>query len=331
MCAFDTLAIVLRIVVYLFAGHSLREAFQRTVLARIGEPITVGDDKFINWVSYAVGVAPAYIKLVGFQGMPWTKAWGSMFVASYVANEALSVLGARQSPANPYVPEAQKKHDSADTSADQKTSAPSPGIPNRLHKYRSRAKMVIRLVRMDSIFYAIAMLLHLVLVVSIASDLLKIIRTTHQGERIWAVITSSNTTLSVSILVPYALSSQIFVLRHVKHTGMRRDLVVVAAFSMLGLIPYLLGKAHDTDDLRRTLLAINAIAVGAVLLRGLTSFLMRSRTLAVQLFCIEPGHEDESHNVWILFVLTLLLTTYWYAYCYNPSGTYKPEWANIFG
>jgi hypothetical protein len=54
--------------------------------------------RVVNWIAYALGVLPAYIKLCGFEKMPWTRAWASTYIASYVAVEALFMLGSRDGP-----------------------------------------------------------------------------------------------------------------------------------------------------------------------------------------------------------------------------------------
>jgi hypothetical protein len=69
---------------------------RQSVLHLTSEPspeLATESSKWPRGIFFIIGTLPAAIKLASFSGMPWTKAWGMMFVTSFVVIELFSVWG----------------------------------------------------------------------------------------------------------------------------------------------------------------------------------------------------------------------------------------------
>jgi hypothetical protein len=47
---------------------------------------------WLRWLFFVLGTLPGAIKLMGLKGVPWTKAWGMMFLVSFLVVESLVIL-----------------------------------------------------------------------------------------------------------------------------------------------------------------------------------------------------------------------------------------------
>jgi hypothetical protein len=108
VCAADAFTMVLRLVVVSIALwvsparslRLLREA--RFPLAEEGDDINPDDDlarlvsmTWLRWIFFVVATLPMAVKLMVMTGVPWTQAFGTMFLVSFIAVELFVVVSAR--------------------------------------------------------------------------------------------------------------------------------------------------------------------------------------------------------------------------------------------
>jgi hypothetical protein len=115
MCAADSLSIIIRLGTYgsgFLAKRRVRLPFWERLKLVIhhrfhdesededAEGIrAMGRMTWLRWLFFVFGTLTPAIKLLAFEGTPWTKAWGVMFLVSFILVEVLVVLswvGGRQ-------------------------------------------------------------------------------------------------------------------------------------------------------------------------------------------------------------------------------------------
>jgi hypothetical protein len=55
-----------------------------------------------RWIFFVMGTLPTGIKLASFEGTPWTKVWGMMFLSSFIVIEIAVILGQAGDPEFPH-------------------------------------------------------------------------------------------------------------------------------------------------------------------------------------------------------------------------------------
>jgi hypothetical protein len=317
VCLCDTLVLSARIFAdVVFKKTNLGEAARQVVRARTGAPLQVDNMRFINWVAYALGVLPAYIKLLGFEQMPWTSAWASMYVASYVAVEVLFVLGAGDGPEKKVVKE-----------KDESASTPAPTSP----KNDDFSIMWDRLTRFSGL---VALLFHLALLIWTS----------------YSIFGQYPQPLKLELLAPYpafgvlppylAFGQWIFVfvvmrpsdypssddMYHrlgLKDNGLSLFMALFLAASLMTTalcIPFCL-----------FLLPLGLLLEAWAVLFVLSLVLSKMKALSEQVFLAQDDYKVQACAVWSLSMVTTGVMVWWYALRYRPEGTFKPEWTNVFG
>jgi len=98
ICAADSLSILVHLALYL-AAFPFRDGIRLLVHQRFGDD--EGDEDgihaiekmtFIRWMFFIFGTLGPGIKLMAMEGVKVTKAWGAMFLLSFVMVEALVIL-----------------------------------------------------------------------------------------------------------------------------------------------------------------------------------------------------------------------------------------------
>jgi len=97
LCALDVLCFLLRIAITpRLLSISLQEALAVTLRERylrtddISEGIqSLEKQTLLRWLFFLVGTLGPGIKLASMQGIPWTKAWGMMFLGSFLILEMM--------------------------------------------------------------------------------------------------------------------------------------------------------------------------------------------------------------------------------------------------
>ncbi|KAI9766557.1 MAG: hypothetical protein M1839_004884 [Geoglossum umbratile] len=108
VCAMDTIEAVLHISTYLYSGQSPSEAARRYIRRRIvtdetaataprrgdiGVQTTVAhSNPGWHFIVFLLSALPQGIKLLGMQGIPWTKFWGGLYLFSFLMHFFVSSL-----------------------------------------------------------------------------------------------------------------------------------------------------------------------------------------------------------------------------------------------
>ena len=101
ICALDAISFVIRILVTpLLINVTIREAFNITIRERYADTEDQGNgiqslekQTFLRWIFFLVGTLGPAIKLSSMQGVPWTKAWGMMFLGAFLIFESMALFG----------------------------------------------------------------------------------------------------------------------------------------------------------------------------------------------------------------------------------------------
>ena len=109
VCAADALEVLLRLIGYMYVGASAPAAARRVVQKRIWQPprniavATAADPPLMlgdqhpraHIVLFVFGVLPQAIKLFGMCGIPWTQAYGGLYLSSYLVIAGVGALARR--------------------------------------------------------------------------------------------------------------------------------------------------------------------------------------------------------------------------------------------
>jgi len=117
ICAADSLTIFIHLIFY-FTAFSFKDAIRLLIRQRFGdgeEDEGEGSDEkdeerneegiqaiekftFVRWLFFILGTVGPGIKLMAMEGVPCTKAWGAMFLVSFLVVEVLVILSWRYMP-----------------------------------------------------------------------------------------------------------------------------------------------------------------------------------------------------------------------------------------
>ncbi|KAL3484731.1 hypothetical protein BJX62DRAFT_243675 [Aspergillus germanicus] len=104
LCAFDAINTLASWLLYVVSSQArftiwnIRVAATRILLRRVvdtdgetdlGAIRTAVAQSRLRWVAFAIGVLPAVVKLYGGHGIPWSQAFGTMYLASWVIFDIL--------------------------------------------------------------------------------------------------------------------------------------------------------------------------------------------------------------------------------------------------
>ncbi|ERF74081.1 hypothetical protein EPUS_08129 [Endocarpon pusillum Z07020] len=108
VCALDSLAILIRFCVYISSGigirNSARKIEKKRFKVKFGLALRDADPDreeisrslenltFLRWILFAIGTLPTTIRLLAMGGVPWTKAFGIMFLVSFFVVEIVVVF-----------------------------------------------------------------------------------------------------------------------------------------------------------------------------------------------------------------------------------------------
>ena len=110
VCATDGIAILIRFIVCLRYKIPFRAAAQATLAARYvtdegwddsfdSESVqTLERLTFVRWLIFVFGTLPQAIKLTALCGIPWTIAWGYMYLIPFILVELLSLISPSRYP-----------------------------------------------------------------------------------------------------------------------------------------------------------------------------------------------------------------------------------------
>lgn len=98
ICAADALSILIHFIYYC-ATFSPQDAVRFLIQERFGDDEDDAEGiqaveklTFIRWMFFVFGTLGSGIKLMAMENIPWTKAWGAMFLISFIVVEVLVIL-----------------------------------------------------------------------------------------------------------------------------------------------------------------------------------------------------------------------------------------------
>ena len=105
ICALDSVSILVRFCLYFIHGLGLKEAARKIAEVRFKAEMALADPSegfqslerltFVRWIFLVLGTLPQAIKLFAVQGVPWTQAWGAMYLGSFAMVEIVVVMVGR--------------------------------------------------------------------------------------------------------------------------------------------------------------------------------------------------------------------------------------------
>lgn len=341
ICIADCLSIVIRLTVYgsvvlaRVVPISFRDRLHLVVHNRfIGHSeddeaegvAEVGRMTWLRWLFFIFGTLTPAIKLLSFTGMPWTKAWGVMFLVSFLIVEILVVLswigGRRGSP---------------------------------LHENLDPAKLIsikARLNALDRILFLLASITHALLLLCIAGDLWPNVdnELSEYSERrrgpLRRMIVHGGAATTKSSLVVLIFTVPLFAYFAVSEY--RKGSIGKAVY--LTLYSLLLAMASGcyiiiTVGFNKWLMIDIVCVLGSIILAFALYTILgvlcsEYRTVAENLM-LTSIDEDQSHPpnetdrdgrlVLVSFLYTVVFCMLWYAFRYDPTGTVNPKWTGVFG
>jgi hypothetical protein len=100
ICAADSISTLIRFAIYSIRLNSPFSGAKATLDTRFQGQSSSGEGlqalertTLVRWVmGFILGALPQFIKLVGLQGVPWTTAWGCMYITEFCLIEILGLL-----------------------------------------------------------------------------------------------------------------------------------------------------------------------------------------------------------------------------------------------
>jgi len=348
ICAADTVSILLHLFFYL-KYFPLKETIKLLISERFGDDEkgeegiqAIENVTFVRWLFFVFGTAGPAIKLMAMEGILWTKAWGAMFLTSFLVVEILVVLSWIYESHEPR-PEAQESR-----------------IPPKT-KGRLRIIDMILLV-LSSLFYAIVLFWAAIDVYCGLHPPPFEVLLTPPGTRfpptkIFFVPTILGFhVFSLLYIVMIVLCIQIYPTDYLLLNPNRRSwkfqLVVWLAprFCVLVVLG-IYGPAHLNPHPKQVLLSslyswifiiilsLPCLAIWIFLGMYAEAWPRFSRSVFIT-WKVKKKKEANGTD-WnprlatplnfAMFLYTTMLTVIWYCYRYNPEGTVNRGWTGVFG
>jgi hypothetical protein len=335
MCAADSLSIIIRLGIY-GSGFLAKRRVQLPFWERLKLVIhhrfhdenededaegirAMGRMTWLRWLFFIFGTLPQAIKLLAFEGTPWTKAWGVMFLVSFIMVEALVVLswvGGRQgSPLHDPENELQLK-----------------SIEERLDTIDK--KFFFGAVTAHSLF-----LFWLVLDLWPDTDniiqhyLLSFSHASWTQTMAGKLYVSVGKLIVLSVLAFFMLST----------FSVPENISIVLTW-FYWCSAFIWEKNTPVSMILNRMLVIDYGYFIGLFLAPIIFFLMLenicSRYPSVgehfagrksNTDSVDPVARGEGVFIFVSFLYTLVLSICWYAFRYNPAGTVNPGWTSVFG
>jgi len=338
LCSVDALFFLLRLVFSpLVLRIPLRQAIEITIQERyrdIEDPVEgiqyLEKQTWLRWLWFVLGTLGPAIKLAAMQNVPWTKAWGMMFLGAFVVFESMIFLMKRD-----------KRAGFESLAHEEPASIPAPvqGFMNvqinDINQCEIRVFVVAVLMHLGIVLWAIWDLWALQVPASqIAEEL-----GTPRSNRLLQLVLLGYciSLLSFALMVPICF---IFVLLSgdiIRLTGCLLFMgffVYVIAFSgaKVDFLPILLGLPSFLNIILFLLTLIAPLFLEWVI-RWLCS---RYQSLSVNLLMVSEtmeGSKPPSEATWTLvfFIVNLIVCNLWYCLRYDLTGTVYPSWTGVFG
>jgi len=350
ICAADSLSIFIHFLLY-SSAFPFQEAIQLLIYERFSD-----DEKdeegiqaiekltFIRWMFFVFGSAGPGIKLMAMENLLWTKAWGAMFLVSFIVVESLVIL-----------------------SWIYGTHEALPAVEG--HEAAQLLRIKRRLQKVDRLLYTISVFLYSAFLEWVAVDIYDEVNPyvpTPRPTGVWALIFPFLCVIFIGwgmTILPILLFLVLFIfwptnfwLDKLLGDPLDRGFKTQFAASLLFRLSFLILLVLCIFGLPRELI-INAMIAScfAILLSipGLMAygfwkkyaerwprfsrsvFITWESAAEVREREREGGARDSrpglTFRCFLLFLYSTLLCAIWYAYRYNPEGTVNRGWTGVFG
>ncbi|KAF2738248.1 hypothetical protein EJ04DRAFT_60399 [Polyplosphaeria fusca] len=297
VCAFDTLCILIRYVLYISHLRSPYLAAKRLMgvrrkdlaAAEHGGLQQLETSGFLRCFLFVFGVLPQTIKLVACKGLPWTQAWGLFYLSAFIMVEMMDML-------------ARFTNDDIDISEGNPLETSDEWLAF-----------------FDLGCGAIAIFLQLLVLawVDLAGTPPDPILSRRWEFRL---IRLSAHFVVVFIYLPFIVSGDddpVRALRRRNRSLLLSTLLIFIVLTILHGLNYRFSQMYFLWSIILTMLAwsLHSFAV------------MRKHFL----LCGEEGSGTKNVLVFDFFCRILAFSLFWYVQYYKPEGTLKPAWADYLG
>jgi hypothetical protein len=260
---------------------------------------------WLRWLFFVLGVLPPAVKLAAMTGVPWTKAWGMMFLASFFIVELLLI-----------------------------SSAIIQHYPLQNVTWRESARLAVAeevLDRLERVLAVLAFLAQLGAFFWVNYKIFPWKRFNHEEPfNIIAFI------VSFVMLVVYAYTFTVFglvvVFRKLSNNVRKVLLLAWIVLILLGYVWenqlfYYIAFLTLVFNIEETICTFFVIACAYI----------PSLNVGLLLSDISVSHDRHydihvgSIGAFCLFISVLFFALIGYAYIYDPSGTFNPTWTGVFG
>jgi hypothetical protein len=318
-------------------------------------------DAWPRTIFFVLGALPAVIKLASLSGVPWTKTWGMMFLASFLVTELIALLAGYGTQVQPIF------HFSAAEWSDSQVQAAHRRIYN----------VIIRLEVFDSILSVTSILIHVALIIwaidGIISVTLKSLATSDFSSRIqeWPDNKRDAMAVLLLILVIMTLAGMTYIfIKLPVWSPVQRVMFCTCFGSNLAIASsqFTLTASSYTDPFSCFMIRViyyQALVWFCVSFDSSLNFLCKKSPILCQILSIgmeskregplaedgagpQPQAEDTLQDSQRkpaelrvvdggavaslgFFLANLAVALLWYAFVYDATETTNPPWTEVFG
>jgi hypothetical protein len=346
ICAADCLSIFIHLALY-FSSFPPKDAIRLLTTERFGDNEKAAEGiqaieklTFIRWLFFVFGTLGPGVKLMAMEGVPWTKAWGAMFLLSFLIVEALVVLSWIYGPHEP-VPEShaedmllhfKSKLEKADmgllVGSGLSYAWVLAWVVTDIHNSSVHQPMGVSSARLPFWFTPFQTLLDIQIIV--------------------LVLLILPVFVSLVIIVVWLINCFFHQFFNPNSSGKCENFVVcfyflfvLATFSFGGFFSAVLFM----DSLITWGFFTVLVCPGLIVYGFLQSYAERWPRLAGSVFItweseaevrgmdrdVTGDPPDLTLLCFMMFLYTMILCVIWYWYRYNPEGTVNREWTGVFG
>jgi hypothetical protein len=367
ICAANALSIFIHLILY-FTAYSLKDSILLLIHQRFGDD-EKDDDKdddeqdeersaegiqaivkltFIRWLFFIFGTLGPGIKLMAMEGVPWTKAWGAMFLVSFLVVEGLVVVSWIYMP---------YEHQN-----------PLPGSPDadNLLRFKTRLEIIDgHILAYSALCYALVLVWVVVDIHDTLSTLPDLpLKDDPPPSWLWLTAIQTFTSLCVMapalVILPFLLAMALLIIwpRPIAHVfydtiiekyGIKGELMLRLYFtSALVVLVFLVPSKLIVWVLIVWAYFLVLVLPGLIIYLYLEIFAEDFPILSRSVFITwessrekwerrwkKRGARDEQPELTFLcfamFLYSTILCLVWYWYRYNPEGTVNRGWTGVFG
>ena len=349
-CAFDAAQLLICLALSpIFSSIPIRKALSQMMKARYGKSLKdIGGSEgvrqmILRWIFFVFGTLGPGLKMAAMKGITWTKAWGMIYLGSFLIFE-LAILLFRRSIRRERSLTSVAEDDTPDEVPLQRigrVSTPSPeedtleAIPVQLTGI-SRS--------LNRAFYRLAAFSHSLVLVWAAYDLWRLrVSLQSRSDHTSDFMEPALYLLYISCVLAgyFCLIFSFGLVCNAVMGGEEAGSKIGIAFILCleGIVTIIVtgvGKKSDGTlllDMVLLMVLLGGPLVVFILVRLLCySFPNLGKTL------LGGDREGDTHPqdyepFWILtlFLVSLLVSIMWYRFRYDPAGTVNPAWTGIFG